>query len=38
MIKLWLANVATEATDDDIKALLTTYAPELVATASSARR
>jgi hypothetical protein len=33
MIKLWLANVATEATDDDIKALLTTYAPELNATA-----
>ena len=33
MIKLWLANVATEATDDDIKALLKTYAPELDATA-----
>jgi hypothetical protein len=33
MIKLWLANVATEATDDDIKALIKTYAPELDATA-----
>jgi hypothetical protein len=33
MIKLWLANVATEATDDDIKALIETYAPGLDATA-----
>ena len=32
MIKLWLANVATEAADDDIKALIKTYAPELNAT------
>jgi hypothetical protein len=29
MIKLWLANVATEATDDDIRTLIQTYAPEL---------
>jgi hypothetical protein len=29
MIKLWLGNVATEASDDDIKALIKTYAPEL---------
>jgi len=29
MIKLWLANVATEAADDDIKALIRAYAPEL---------
>ena len=32
MIKLWLANVATEASDDDIKALIKTYAPELNST------
>jgi hypothetical protein len=29
MIKLWLANVAPEATDDDIKALMNAYAPQL---------
>ena len=29
MIKLWLTNVASEATDDDIKALIRTYAPQL---------
>jgi hypothetical protein len=29
MIKLWLTNVASEATDDDIKALMKTYAPQL---------
>lgn len=33
MIKLWLANVATEASDEDIKALIKSYAPELNATA-----
>ena len=32
MIKLWLANVAPEASDDDIKALIKTYAPDLDCT------
>ena len=32
MIKLWLTNVATEASDDDIKALIKTYAPALNST------
>jgi|APFre7841882724_1041349.scaffolds.fasta_scaffold139326_2 hypothetical protein len=30
--KLWLANVAPEASDDDIKALVKTYAPDLDCT------
>lgn len=29
MIKLWLANVAPEATDEDIRSLVHTYAPHL---------
>jgi len=32
MIKLWLANVAPEATDDDIRALIGTYAPGVECT------
>jgi hypothetical protein len=29
MIKLWLTNVAPEATDEDIKALVGSYSPDL---------
>jgi RNA recognition motif. (a.k.a. RRM, RBD, or RNP domain) len=32
MIKLWLANVAPDASDDDIRKLVKTYAPELECT------
>jgi hypothetical protein len=32
MIKLWLANVAPEASDDDLRALIKTYAPDLDCT------
>ena len=32
MIKLWLTNVAPEASDDDIRNLVKTYAPELECT------
>ena len=32
MIKLWLANVAPEAGDDDIRKLVNTYVPELKCT------
>ena len=32
MIKLWLANVAPEATDDEIRTLIRTYAPDLECT------
>jgi len=32
MIKLWLTNVAPEATDDDIRALIGSYAPDVKCT------
>ena len=32
MIKLWLGNVAPEATDDDIRSLIAAYAPDLKCT------